>query len=252
MPCGEYNLWYDDVYRNSTPDTSSQIYRRSHYFNSIYNTTSRNSKVIVSLGHNGFGNQLFQHYFAQRLAEHLHIPMYMSTMSVGHLAPNTDTGSQWNELVADPVFLWDSLPSDHPARELCRENNFTYSKRPVDIRSRKGNDKLEFDDKLASFLDPEGSVRCMITLGYFQSKGTCIDTARKMWPPLADSSSFVFNPRIVFNSTNIVLHMRCASSHYGVLGEKYIETILNGTKWDNLYIVKPPDCPGKSKAILNW
>ena len=215
--CGEYDLWFNDVYLGITPDVNSPIYRNSEYFKSPF-TNSTNRKIVVSIGHNGLGNQFFQHYFAQRVAEQVHGQMYMKPMEGPALPPNTAHGAMWNHMVSDPTLVWDLLPADHPARTICLHSNITYARRPIDMRSQTSLEKSNFLAGLASFLDPKGSVRCLVTLGYFQDKGTCRHTAQRMWPILADRASFVFRPRIAFGSRDLVIHFRCAESHYGAQG----------------------------------
>jgi hypothetical protein len=218
-PCGNYDFWYDEIYNNVTVPQNDSARKRVSYFTSPWARIHPN-KVVLSMAHNGFGNQLFQHYFAQRLAEHMHIPMYMTTVGGPYLPPNTDSGSKYNKLAADPRLLWSNLPEDHPAKELCRHSNFTYGRRPVDLRQHSADKENKFAASLTSFLDPDGAVKCLISVGYFQDKGICTHTAKRMWPALADRGSALFAPRVEFGPRDLTIHFRCAEKHYKAPSEK--------------------------------
>lgn len=201
VTCMSYEDWHQSVYRNQT--------------------TAVRRKVILSVGHNGFGNQLFQHYFALQLAQHLNAVLYITKIEIkqspgSSMPPNTHEGAESIDRVSDPLMFWSSLPPDHPDRLACLRSNVTYSKRPVDIRSRNSTQQALFADQLINFLDPNGEVECLISIGYFQSKDICVDTVHKMWPALVNQPNRSFVPKISFLPSDIVLHLRCQPSHYGV------------------------------------
>ena len=219
--CGEYNLWYDDVYRNIQPPSISPAFQSSHYYQSAFakrNVSGR--KVVISIGHNGLGQELYQHYFAQRVAEEVHAYLFVSSWEeiYGHSRPDPNA-ARWQDLAAmDPLFMWHNLPPDHPARTLCSEGNMSYSKRPVDIRSRgKGKDGHDFDARLRAFLLPAGGTDCLITTGFFHHKETCADTVRRMWPGLSnrDMLHTYAPPVLPLGPRDMVIPFSCQSSFLG-------------------------------------
>lgn len=204
IKCFDYDKWYQKVYKKPKLKRL-EVTRR---------------KVVLSIGHNGFGNQLFQHYFALQVAQHVNARLYFSMIesehfSAGYLPPNTIEGTKWIKQVSDPRMFWSSLPSNHPDKLACSRKNLTYSKRPADIKKRIGIENTKFQFQLLNFLDPEGDIECLITLGYFQNKETCFNSAYKMWPSLINNPNRPFTPRFQFNPDDIVIHLRCAVGHYG-------------------------------------
>jgi hypothetical protein len=152
-----------------------------------YSSTHR--KIVVSVGHNGFGNQLFQHYFGYRLAQHMHAHMYVTSIDKFVPAevppPNTDSGASNVHLITEDAMQWDMLPPQHEARRTCRASNFTFSVRPKDHRT--GRNQTKFMEDIASFLDPsEDAIRCVFIIGYFIDRNVCVRDARDMWPALVN------------------------------------------------------------------
>jgi hypothetical protein len=181
-PCGEYDLWYNDVYKGITPSINTATFQNSHYFNSPFIHHPR-PKVVISLGHNGIGNEFFQHYFAQRVAEHVHAAMFAATL--GDDLTSVGAGDR-SRRGLDEAMEWAALPESHPAREICRQSNFSYTKRPVDMRRAN---RTEFDAQLREFLIPDGTINCLITYGFFHYRDTCRDSATKMWKHLTSEES---------------------------------------------------------------
>ena len=187
------------------------------WFNSVHQGSSSppRRKVIVSIGHNGFGNQLFQHYFAQKIAQCTQSRLYI-TRQTDHPPVNTLTAHQWMTNITPPALLWESLPSDHPDRVLCTTRNFSYFRRPIDDRQRSPSDWDKFSDDLRSFLDSTGEVKCLVSLGYYQWKNQDISTVRHMWGRLTDKVQEVAS---TLHSDDIYLHLRCENGIYGIPSE---------------------------------
>lgn len=96
----------------------------------------------LSFGHCGFGNQIFQHNFAQMTAEQTDSAFFAAKI------PNsfTTNGLHWAESRAgylnakpmlNPKLLWENLPENHSAKVLCAKGNVTFAMRPVDRRHPK-------------------------------------------------------------------------------------------------------------------
>lgn len=168
--------------------SSSGAIITSKYERNPFGYSSTQRKIVVSVGHNGFGNQLFQHYFGYRLAQHTHAKLYLTSIdkfSPGRPPPNTLSGASLVGLITEDALEWDRLPPDHEARRLCRASNFTFSVRPKDFRFRHNRSK--FLEDITSFLDPrEGAIRCVFLIGYFIDRNVCIEDVRKIWSALVD------------------------------------------------------------------
>jgi hypothetical protein len=216
VPCMNFDIWYQKIY--SSPSTQSQS---KSYSSKKRSAPDRRRKVVLSVGHNGFGNQLFQHYFALQIALQTNSVLYLTKIDIQQsttkfLPPHTDESEEWISLVSDPKMLWSSLPENHPDRMACSRRNVSYSKRPADARRRSSTQQKVLDIEVLSFLDPEGEVECLISLGYFQNNDICLETAHKMWPSLVDSPTRPFSPRIQLEPEDLVLHIRSQPGHYGV------------------------------------
>jgi hypothetical protein len=214
-----YDLWYQKIY-SSPPSSKSQSSKEK---SSERSRPTKRRKVVLSLGHNGFGNQLFQHYFALQIALYTNSVLYLTKIEPQHspaathvMPPHTDESTKWMSMVSDPKMLWSSLPKDHPDRLACQRSNVTYSKRPADLRSRSSSEHRVLRILVLNFLDPEGEVECLISLGYFQNKDVCLETAHKMWPSLVDSPTRPFTPRFRLQPNDLVIHLRSQPGHYGV------------------------------------
>jgi hypothetical protein len=173
------------------------------------------NRIIVSVGHNGFGNQMFQHYFAYTVALYFKAKLFIteinpSYLSKGALIPsNTNEGSLLIKNFTDPRHLWSAIPDNHKFKQLC-QHNFTFSQRPVDWRERKRNfySHLNYEMGLRRFLG--GQIPCMVIVGFFQDTPVCPSVAKRLWNPISNTA-----PRIQFDSNDLVVHLRCHDSHYG-------------------------------------
>lgn len=262
MTCDGYEPWIQSTNGVLDPAHNLSMSQRK-----------KDPKIVVSIGHNGFGNQLFQHTFAQNVAQFHGAAMYVTSMditSIGKRIPqNTVQGAQWATSIVDERLKWDLLPNDHFAKKTCSSKNATFHTRGVDFRSRYRNGTA-IRHNLLAFLEPEGDISCLILVGYFQNKANpCLrnvrDTFKGLFPVLNDRTEHFPLP---VTPSDIVIHLRCPKNafpgygalrcgritsyfylHYILLctGVPYISAILNGTSWKHLYIIKPPGpCAGKS------
>jgi hypothetical protein len=142
-----------------------------------HNMSSTAKKIIVSYGHNGLGNQLWQHHFAQSVAMSTGSKLYITQIPSEYtfqskLPPNTEIGSWVVRKALDRRFLFKSLGHDHRDRMSCLQNNFSFFDRGVDRRriAIDIHSQQEFTQQLLRFLGSSGEVRCMVLLGFFQSK----------------------------------------------------------------------------------
>jgi hypothetical protein len=74
--CGHHDDWRKHAYssHHGVQQVTPRLENRSKYQRSHYSWA--NQKIVVSVGHNGFGNQLFQHFFAYNIARHMRAKLY--------------------------------------------------------------------------------------------------------------------------------------------------------------------------------
>jgi hypothetical protein len=134
-----------------------------------------------SYGHCGFGNQIFQHNFAQMTAEQTDSAFFASKIPNAYVTG----GLHWAESKAgynnakpmiNPKLLWENLPSNHSAKVLCARNNVTVGYRPVDRRTKRP----EWNTNFMQFFDPDGP-KCLVLLGFFQEYIPCLKMRQNMW-----------------------------------------------------------------------
>lgn len=191
-------------------------------------------KVVLSIGHNGLGNQFFQHSFAQNVAQHIGASLYLTSMdvtSIGKRVPqNTVQGSQWARGIMEPMFQWDALPASHYARQACASKNASFFARAVDFRSKYRNASSVRDD-LLEFLDPTGRIGCLVLVGYFQNKANpCLGNVRRVFSGMASLlPPPQLPPPLPFSTSDIVIHMRCAKNAFLGFGRSKYQTLLQSS-----------------------
>lgn len=176
---------------------------------------------------------MFQHLYAQAVAEHLHAELYITDMStmlhelgIGRVPVNTVDGDRNVDFIVDDRMKWDLLPSTHPAKKKCRNGNFSFSQRPVDKRRRvKNGNASDYDNDILSFLNPDGRIECLVSVGFFVQKNFCVSTAKKFWHKLTHVFDYFPNFEVPFGADDYVLHLRCAKRHPSYNGHSNIVLI---------------------------
>ena len=206
--CGNYWSWYNAIYGSNSTLTNPKKYSNK----SMVENSER--KVILSAGHNGFGNQIFQHLFAQAAAEYFGAELYVTDLSSvlnKRIPVNTKEGDTTIDRVIDSAMRWDLLPEHHPAKLKCARNNFTLSLRMIDKRIRAIHHKTDaFNANITSFIDPNGDMKCLISVGYFLDKSFCKDNARLFWHKISHIFDYYPPTRLPFDKNDMVIHIRCA------------------------------------------
>lgn len=199
-------------------------------------------RIIVSYGHNGFGNQLWQHSVAFMIAESLKAKLYIAiipeTLSPGGvLPPNTWQGvAAMSKLLPDD-FEYDLLPPDSPIRSLCAEEPFYLADRPVDWRNKTYINSFK-QNLYEMITDPQ--PRCMKLLGYFQNLPLCDEDARTLW-----TSRLLANVTLRPGEKDLSIYLRCLPRHYHFNDRHYYESVLNHTEYENIWLFMAPECPTK-------
>jgi hypothetical protein len=167
--CGKkYTLWYNDLYCDiSAPKVAAELKNASK-------PAAGNPKVIISVqSSSNYEIGMFQHYFAQRIAQYLHSYMFAET-SRNMLSVASTCSKRLQGM--DSKLLWCQLAEDHPAKRTCRRSNVTYT------HLQKNDLKTSHESPLLAFLDPSSSVECLIILGHsFPYSEVCPAAARMMW-----------------------------------------------------------------------
>jgi hypothetical protein len=155
----------------------------SCHWNTWHEVNTTSNKIVLSLSHNGFGNQLWEHSFgfavagalgARFLVGKIPPPLFVG----GYMPQNTEAAFELVNHLLPNEFEYDSLPPNSHERELCEKEDFFIGDRPVDLR--KGSISKESLDKLTLMMnDPK--PRCLRLLGYFQQAVFCDEDVRELW-----------------------------------------------------------------------
>jgi len=156
------------------------------WIDATHNTTTHHEngwghRVVLSYGHNGFGNQLWQHTFAFMVAESLQARLLIAPITLDlspnhYYPPNTWPGVHaMEELLPDEFELGKQSENDAD-RMLCEAESFYVSDRPYDAKRNAtygANFRNTFRDLI---IDP--NPRCLKFAGYFQVRGSSAKMCR--------------------------------------------------------------------------
>ncbi len=207
-------------------------------------------KVILSYGHNGMGNQLWQHTFAFMVAESfgarlLITPITSDLAPNGFTPPNTWEGVHAIRHILPDEFNYEKLPSNHSIRKMCEEEKFVISDRKIDHNSVQYKDTVK-----KKFLDIWWSKepRCLKSVGYFQSyfHGICRDDVRQLWTGRLHNE-FPLHPA----KDEVGIYLRCELKHYHFNGKEYFKTILDRMTFTKVWLFLAPACMGSVKWVHN-
>lgn len=214
------------------------------YLNRTNLVTSSKAKprIVLSYGHNGFGNQLWEHSIAFMISQSLKAKMLVATIPDslspgGYLPPNTISGMAAMERLLPDDYEYESLPQNSSIRTICDSEPFYISDRPVDWRDR--NYSTNFRHNLYNLLTDSGP-RCLKFVGYFQNLPLCDDDVRYLWTERM-LANFTTRP----NENDLSIYLRCLPRHYHFNDRHYYETILNNTDFDHIWLFMAPECPTK-------
>ena len=139
--------------------------------------------IILSYGHNGFGNQLFQHTFGYLMAKSLKATFYADTIALNYtpenmLPHNTGGGSAIMDRILPNEFKYYLLPLDHEHRQLCEAEPEILGDRPRDHRMWLGDDFKKKYSKYFTDLLTDSKPRCLKIIGFFQSLPYCFESIK--------------------------------------------------------------------------
>ena len=148
-----------------------------------FENPDKSSRVVVSYGHNGFGNMLWQHTVAFMMAESLKAKLYIAMIPEnlcfdGVYPPHTWEGQNaMNKLLPDE-FEYNLLPLNSSVRKLCDSEEFVVKDRPRDWRNHTYGSL--FKKSLIDIVQDK-KPRCLKMLGYFQNLPLCKDDSVHLW-----------------------------------------------------------------------
>lgn len=216
--------------------------------------------VVLSLGHNGFGNQLHQHSVGYLAARALGAAFYVDTIDVkfapAHvLPPNTIVGATLMDRLLGDEFKLYLLNHSHPHRRLCDEEAFFLGDRPRDRRLWDGD--AEFRRKHAVYfhhLLTDVRPRCLKLVGFFQDNPVCDaaiqvplypslgtpDPSKRLWA--RNLRALRSNFSSPFGRDDVSVYLRCAGGHYPVGGPDFYRNILGRLNYTSLWLFLDPSC----------
>jgi hypothetical protein len=205
---------------------------------------SQQKRIVLSYGHNGFGNQLWEHTVGFMIAESLNARLLIAKipdeLSPGGMTPpNTWAGVATMERLLPHDFLYDKLPKNSTERQLCESEPFVVYDRPRDWRDR--NYASSFKEKLYDLIT-DTKPRCIKLIGYFQNLPLCADDVRALWTPNM-FGNFTMKP----GENDVSVYLRCQPRHYHFNGAEFYDSILSRMKYDKLWLFMAPECPNPAK-----
>lgn len=235
----------------ASPSHKHHLHNAHHSTNnSVLGTTtpqphkrSQQQRIIVSYGHNGFGNQLWEHTVAFMIAESLNARLLIgiipdSMSPEGNMKPpNTWAGMAAMERLLPPEFLYENLPLNSSERQLCDSETFYLADRPRDWRNSEYSQA--FKPNLYNLITDK-NPRCLKMLGYFQNLPICVDDVRRLWTARM-FSNFTVTP----GPNDVSIYLRCVPRHYHFNDRDFYENILDGMEFDKVWLFQAPECPTK-------
>lgn len=222
--CGEPSCGWDD------------------WTDALHKAAPKKQRVVLSYGHNGFGNQLWEHSVAFMIAESLKAQLMIAIIPDelspgGYIPPNSWQGMNAMERMLPREFQYELLPANSSLRTLCDQESFIIADRPVDWRDK--NYTSHFKNNLVSLInDPK--PRCIKLLGYFQNLPLCKEDVKQLWTP-----KLFQNVTMRPGDNDISIYLRCLPRHYHFNGRAFYENILNHTHFENVWLFQAPECPNK-------
>lgn len=141
------------------------------------------NKIVLSYGHNGLGNQFYQHSFALSVANAIGARLLVAkippTLYLANKEPrHTDVAFELVTQMIPSSNLYENLPMDSYLRKLCTYEAYFLGDRPKDIKNGVGSE-ASFD-KLIQLLSDD-QPRCLKLVGYFQEQPLCKYKLRHVW-----------------------------------------------------------------------
>ena len=230
--CGLTNVSISDPLKQ----TLSSLSQRSQKL-------EENKSHVLIYTHNGFGNQLYQIAFGYLLGTSMHrefhvidkMPVFMYNP---HHPDKLDPNS-WSAYLAGREILGISRVNQTWITSNCRGSNITYSERRADKKSKTSQRMMLMDIPGWNHI-LKVSPRCIILLGYWMNPQwftAFLPEVKSMF-----KNAMKKLERYDIDRNDIVVHMRCAVSHYVMLPMNYYDNILQNISTGRIWLAASPSC----------
>ena len=211
-------------------------------FSEVDFESSSSQRVVISYGHNGFGNMLWQHTVAFMVAESLKAKLYIAMIPEklcfdGAYPPHTWEGQNAMNYLLPDEFEYHLLPENSTVRKLCEPEDFVVKDRPRDWRN--GTYTKMIRQELHNIINDK-KPRCIKMLGYFQNLPLCKDDSIRLW-----TTRMLAHSNMSPGPNDVSVYLRCLPRHYHFSGREYYQTILDNIKFEKVWLFTAPECPTK-------
>ena len=212
-----------------------------------------NNIVVLSIGHHGLGNQLFEHSFAYMLATSIGADIKFTTKATTiddgtRISLNKDghtkiSGEAISELI-DPSLRDKYIYKPDYKNGICEENN---DKNNIVLYPFGPKASAESLQKIITNPD-KSKPQCIKLLGYLQYMSPmrnpfyCVDALAELWPIQRFAPQISDVGITAPSGQDVAIYLRCAFYHYVFDDVKYYENILNHTTYERVWLFQSPDC----------
>ncbi len=196
---------------------------------------------MLSMGHNGMGNQLWQHTFAFLIAERWGAKVLIAPLPEDMAADNFIPGNTWVGIDAIRSILpeeydYNKLSSNHSIKKMCDDESFWISDRKRAVNINTATYKERFKDYFFKMWW-DTNPRCMKLVGFFQNFPLCRKNVRSLWTKRLHQE-FPHHPA----KGEVAIYLRCEIHHYLFNGVEYYKTILDRTEYSKVWLFLAPQC----------
>ena len=199
---------------------------------------------IIMYTHNGFGNQLYQVAFgylvSSSLNRHLHVADEMPSFIYNPHHPDRLDPNSFQAFEASREVLHIDRVNESWVTHTCQGSNLTYSERRADKKSSNSKNFMLVD--IPGWIHIlKSNPKCIMLLGYWLNPQWflpfLVEIKRFFSQALSTLESYISK----LDPLDVVIHIRCAESHYLMMPELYYHVILQEMKIrdnpKNIYLV---------------
>ena len=191
---------------------------------------------IIMYTHNGFGNQLYQIAFgylvSSSLNRYLHVADEMPTFIYNPHHPDRLDPNSFQAYEAAREVLQISRVNESWVTHECRGSNLTYSERRADKKSANSR-KVMLVDNPGWIHILRSNPKCIMLLGYWLNPQWFLPFLPEVKQTFRQALSKLESYVDELDPSDVVIHIRCAESHYLMMPEEYYHVILQDMKINN-------------------
>ena len=201
---------------------------------------------IIMYTHNGFGNQLYQlafgHLVSSSLNRRLHVADEMPTFMYNPHHPDRLDPNSFQAYEAGRQILRVSRVNESWVTSVCQGSNLTYSERRADKKSPHSRNFMLVDNPGWVHI-LKSNPKCIMLLGYWLNPQWFLPFLPEVKGTFRRAISQLESYIDDLDPSDVVIHIRCAESHYLMMPEMYYHVILQDMKINyapkNIYLVLP-------------